>query len=332
MGTDHLQYAAHEAMDHPAPLDEVLHSGLSCRVPAPVHTPYDGSARPFQIGLKPLALADWIDVDRHLPAYLDEKDRLVALDLDRVFAAERGTDAAQREVMMLLVEHLPQRFPQIYRRNGDSIEIGDPSRRVSLSGPAPPLLTAARLIQDDLVLMRQSASGWRLAAASLSFPSAWSLREKFGLPMHEVHGPVPGFGAGTRPAELIDRMFSSMRPETPMLRWNWSLFGDDRLYHPESSHPGKPRFGDGPRADSVFFRIERQTIRKLPLSGDILFAIRIYIDPLAALEAHPDAAAIATALIGQLEALSDAERDYKGLTLEQTRVVARLREIAGPAA
>ena len=55
-------------------------------------------------------------------------------------------------------------------------------------------------------------------------------------------------------------------------------------------------------------------------------------DPLAALEAHPDAAAIATALIGQLEALSDAERDYKGLTLEQTRVVARLREIAGPAA
>ena len=41
-------------------------------MPAPLHTPYDGSAQLFQIGLKPLAPADWIDVDRHLPAYLDD--------------------------------------------------------------------------------------------------------------------------------------------------------------------------------------------------------------------------------------------------------------------
>ena len=32
-------------------------------MPPPLHTPYDGSARPFQIGLKPLDPEAWIDVD-----------------------------------------------------------------------------------------------------------------------------------------------------------------------------------------------------------------------------------------------------------------------------
>ena len=178
------------------------------------------------------------------------------------------------------------------------------------------------------MLMRKGETGWRLAAAVLAFPSAWRLAEKFGRPMHEIHGPVPGFGAGTRPAELIERMFDKLRPELPMIRWNWSLFGDDRLFHPESGHPDRPRFGDGTRADTIVFRVERQTLRKLPVSGDIVFTIRIYNDPVAALEAHPDAASIAVALLEQLEALSDEQRSYKGLALERRQLAQRFAEIA----
>ena len=89
----------------------------------PRHTPYDGSSRLFQIGLKPLSLADWIDVDERLPAYLREKDRLFRDRPTEVFAAEPGTDGAQREVLALLADHLPVRFPQIYRRDGDAVRI-----------------------------------------------------------------------------------------------------------------------------------------------------------------------------------------------------------------
>jgi hypothetical protein len=31
-----------------------------------LHTPYDGSSKPFTIGLKPLDLNAWIEVDDHL--------------------------------------------------------------------------------------------------------------------------------------------------------------------------------------------------------------------------------------------------------------------------
>lgn len=298
----------------------------------PFHTPYDGSAKLFQIGVKPLSLADWIEVDGRLAADLSEKERVSVAHAGSVFVAEPGTEQAQAEVLGLLVEHLTEQFPQHYRRTGDGVEIVPAGKSVALGVPGEaPLRVAARLVQEDLVLMRRGEAGWRLAAASLCFPSSWSLREKFGRPLHEVHGPVPGFGAGTRNAQLIQRMFDSARPETPMLRWNWSLYGDDRLHHPETADPGTRRFGPGERAASVFLRVERQTLRKLPASGDILFTIRIHVDPLARLEQHPEAAAIAGALVAQLMALGAAELDYKGLTLERDRLVARLEEIAARA-
>jgi len=289
-----------------------------------VHTPYDGSSKLFQIGLKQLDLREWIDADDLLTSQLDEKARLWAAHPDEVFVAEAGSEDAQAEVLELLAEHLPERFPEVYRRHGETIDVA--GRSVALEADEPPLRTAARLVQEDLVIMRKGEAGWRLAAGSLSFPSSWRLREKFGLPMHEVHGPVPGFSAGTRNAELIARMFDHLRPAVPVIRWNWSLYNDAALFHPESGE-GHRMFGAGERADSVFLRVERQTLRKLPRTGDILFTIRIYVDPLEVLERQPEAAKIAAALVEQLMELSPEQLDYKGITAERDRLVARLRAV-----
>ena len=285
------------------------------RLPAALPTP-------FSIGIKPLDHSGWIDADAQLGEYLSEKARLWAAQRAAVFAAEADTRAAQAEVLALLAEHLPQHFPEYYRRDGAAIEVA--GRRVALDGAEPPLAIAAGLVQEDLVLMRRGESHWRLAAASLSFPSAWRLADKFGRPMHAVHGPVPGFAEGTRNAQLIERMFDNLRPEGGMIRWNWSLFGDGRLFHPDG-HAGGPRFGAG--AASAWFRLERQTFRRLPASGDVLFTIRIYLDPLATLARRPEGPAIAAALSGQLSALTEEQADYKGLLAERETVLARLAEL-----
>jgi hypothetical protein len=65
------------------------------------------------------------------------------------------------------------------------------------------------------------------------------------------------------------------------------------LFHQHAHETGEGRFGPGPVAKNVYLRLERQTLRKLPESGDILFTIRIYIDPLSALETHPEGASLA---------------------------------------
>jgi len=288
----------------------------------------DASAKPFQIGLKPLPPEQWIAPPRDLAAYLNEKHRLWREVPETVFMAEPGTEAAQAELLGQLVAHLIRDHSGTWLRAGNLVKPTGASAVDVTDESLPALLRAALLVPDDLVLMRRHEDGWRLVAASLSFPSAWSLKEKFGKPMHEVHAPVPGFSAGTRNAELITRMFDNLRPETPMIRWNWSLFGDDRLYHPEGGHPERPRFGDGTSASHAFLRVERQTLTRLQGSRDIVFSIGIHVDPLDALAGLDDGAIRARALHVQIAALSSEQVAYKGLTLERDLVLAKLAEIA----
>jgi hypothetical protein len=301
----------------------------------PAHTPYDGSSTPFTIGLKPLDPAAWIEVDGYLEAQLAEKGRLEAEHGASVFAAEPGTEAAQREVLSLLIEHLPARFPEIYRRTGDTMYIASSGRAVDLTKPGlPPLKIAARLVQEDLVLMRRGEEGWRICAASLSFPSSWSLAEKFGKPLREIHRPVPHFGHGTRSDDLIERMFDKLQGQL-VERFNWSLQPDAGLYKPLSSmqrddraEKAVSRFPGIDAASVAFIRVERQTVRKLPVSGDVLFTIRIHLDPMSALRAHPERARIAASFAGQLAALERSELDYKGLAADRDRLITALEAIA----
>lgn len=287
--------------------------------PAFAHTPYDGSTQPFAIGLSPLAANEWIEVDDALSDYLTQKDRLQRLHPQKVFVEEPDTRQTQQEVLDATVAYLKATYPAVYSFKDGCIEIEPAGRSIKLyEADTPPLLTTARLIQEDLVIMRKGETGWRLAAASLSFPSSWSLREKFGKPMHEIHAPVPEFGAGTRNAGLIERMFDNLQPGNPVKRYNWSIYSDGELYHPASSGERDPN------PDRAFIRVERQTLRKMPISGDILFTIRIHLDPLAALGTHPDRARLSTSLAGQLSALSPEQLAYKGLTANRDALVKRL--------
>ncbi|KRB32993.1 hypothetical protein ASD99_20050 [Mesorhizobium sp. Root695] len=302
----------------------------------PTHTPYDGSSKLFSIGLKPLDPADWIEVDDHLLPYLAEKHRLYGEIPERVFVEEDGTRDAQQEVLDLLGAHLLERFPDTYRRTAASIEaVGAANHPAIPSGLGDaPLVTASLLVQEDLILMRRSDSGWRLVAGSLCFPSSWSLLEKFSKPLQDIHAPVPGFGPGTRPAELINRMFDGLQGQA-VERYNWSIQSDNALYHPLSDlqridrATNRPsRFPDGDIDAHAFIRVERQTLRKLPVTRDILFTIRIHLDPLAVLARHPDRATLAVSFAAQLGALDLAQLDYKGLTSDRDRLIALLKALA----
>lgn len=301
----------------------------------PAHTPYDGSSTPFTIGLKPLDPGEWIEIDELVGAYLSEKDRLYAENPEKVFAAEPDTEAAQAEVLDMLAAHLPRRFPETFLRDGPLMRMPPLGRAVDLGDKArPALMTASLMVQEDLVLMRRDEDGWRLAAASLCFPSSWSLAEKFGRPLQDIHEPVPRFGRSTRNAELIERMFDKLQGQI-VLRWNWSLQNNPDLYHPlsglqrDARASARPsRFPGEDPAAAAFIRVERQTLRKLPVSGDILFTIRIHLDPMRRLAAHPGRAALAASLAAQLAGLDGSQLDYKGLTADRDRLVAALEALA----
>ncbi|TCL69711.1 DUF3445 domain-containing protein [Rhizobium sp. BK251] len=277
----------------------------------PTYTPYDGSARPFTIGLMPLDADRWIEPDEDLPRYLEEKARLARDRMDEIFVAEEGTEAAQREALELILAHLADRHPAMHLLDDSAL---------------PPLFKAGSLVQDDLVIMRCKADGWHLVAAHVAFPSSWSLKEKFGRPLHAIHADVPGFGEGTRNAGLITRIFDNLQVSQPVERLNWSVNRTIDLFLPVSKHR-QPPAADAFTLSDRFARVERQTLRKLPRSGDILFTIRIYVDPIAVLARHPRAASLASSFAAQLDALDEDQAAYKGLTLQRAELARQLRAL-----
>ncbi|NVK33346.1 MAG: DUF3445 domain-containing protein [Rhodobacteraceae bacterium] len=289
------------------------------------HTPYDGSRQPFTVGLEPISEDSWLEVDTNLEYQLERKAQLLASDIDAVFRAEVDTVAAQQEAYELVVEHL--------RR------LGNEDYDVSSSPPVPrvigvkhdereaPLVRAARLVQEDLVLMRPSKDGYRLVAACLCFPSSWSLAEKFGKSMFAIHETVPNFNHG-KMGRIVDRLFQNLKVGQLVGRYNWSIYDDAELFHP---HP--KRISLRPSELSIealarlFIRVERQTLRRLPESGYVLFTIKIHHDPLATLRQHSRAAELASGLKQQLLALTPDQRTYKGLDEFQHLIVAALEDV-----
>ena len=130
-------------------------------------------------------------------------------------------------------------------------------------------------------------------------------------------------------------MFDALPVEQPVERYNWSIQSGDALYQPLSNDERDDRtatrpskFPDQDIAAHAFIRVERQTLRKLPVSRDILFTIRIHLDPLRILAQHPDRAALALSFAQQLVALDETQLDYKGMTADRDRLVGLLHAMA----
>jgi dimethylamine monooxygenase subunit A len=293
------------------------------QIAGPRYTPYL-AASSFVIGLSAIDPKHWLEPDDDLHAFLAEKRRLLASDHDAVFQQVEGSETGQRECLDLVVSHLMNDHAGLCRRSGDRLEIA--GRSIDLGSDRPPLITAGSLVQDDLVILSKRDTGWHVVAGYVAFPSAWSLREKIGHPMDVVHAHVPGFSGGTRNAAMINRIFDNLQPDLPAMRMNWSIYPQGELFWPPERNAAANRLPFD--ATRNFIRVERQALRRLPRTGDIIFTIRIYSDPIASLVALPNVAEVANALIERLEHLTPEQLAYKGMVEKKAALAAYLSGLA----
>ena len=242
----------------PAWLDELsLH-------PSPPH---------LRMGTRSLDLDRWLIADEHRETELDLRRRLIAERREDVFGALDGTDAACAETLALVRDWL-----QTQEHVGGTADLDD-----------HPLAAAGRLVQEDLCLMVRHDDGWYLDAAVLCFPTLWLLGDKLGRVNADVHAPVPHFAEELR--AKVDGFFDRLSPGKPVWRRNFSIMPEPMLclaareFDPPLS--SVTLAADGA---PLWLRSERQTLRRLPESGAILFTIRVQIAPAGVLLARPDRA------------------------------------------
>lgn len=150
------------------------------------------------------------------------------------------------------------------------------------------MATAGRLIQDDLALMIEGSDGqYYLLAGSILLAGFWRLSDKFGMPLSEIHtsGSVPAFKPKLERGMM--NFFRRLQPPNPVVRNNYFIQVDPDLAWSRSlGDEDATVIGGWTDADCVtdierhYFRTERQSLRRLPRSGAIVFTIRIYLEPM----------------------------------------------------
>ena len=249
------------------------------------------------MGLRNMHWDEWIELDNHYLRYHADKARRIH---------ERGskcsyTDPSPRvfdgavELLEELASYLPERYPSIFSRTPNGIDNTltnehfdtRPDHLTMNSTREDPMQLCARLIQDDLAIMFEKEDGqYYLLAGSILLAGFWRLEDKLGMPLSEIHtsGDVPGYKEKLEKGMM--NFFRRVQPEKPVLRNNYFIQVDDNLAWSHS-------IGDED-SDSVswstaeknkaiehhYFRSERQSLRRLPRSGGVVFTIRTYFHPI----------------------------------------------------
>jgi hypothetical protein len=251
------------------------------------YVPLDARGWRLAMGLRPLDLSQWLELDEYRDEELALKTSLLADHRDEVVALQPEGDDASQELLEEIRTFLAT---------------NEPRRALATESDDHPLIEAARLVQEDLcVLVKDDA--WRLRAACVCFPSRWDLSTKIGTTLNDIHAPVPGYDVAL--AHPTNAFFDRLTPERSFWRLNWTLLDSPDLFQPLSTRRA-------PRTDVTdwYFRVERQTLRQLPRTRSIIFTIRTYVTPARLLDQTRDD--FRTSLLHALESAPPEMLDYKG--------------------
>jgi hypothetical protein len=120
-----------------------------------------------------------------------------------------------------------------------------------------------------------------MIAGVVCFPSGWSIAEKIGQPVAEIHDRVPAFAE--QMSSRTEALMSKIAVGRPVWRTNWGVRTSARLdqspKHAKTIREAATSIDASNAGSRCYFRVERQTLSRLPLTHDILFTIHTVQTP-----------------------------------------------------
>ena len=210
-----------------------------------------------RLGTFPVEIANWFLRDAEFDLTVQLKKKLLATRRSEVVGLQPGGEDVAQEAAQLV-----------------SAWAGVKLASTGIDS----LVEASLLVADDLAVLQpvKSQDGREqlmLNAAVVCCPSRWMLSEKMGHNMLAIHEPVAKYADHVGAA--VDTYFQRLTVEKPVWRSNWIIQDHPALF--------QPQIPSGPLVktpDELWIRMERQTLRRLPKTGGILFTIRGYQQPL----------------------------------------------------
>lgn len=231
------------------------------------HLPGDMQAGRALPGIQP-ERGPWLRVDEAYAGQMARRLQLLRDAPERVLYQEEAAMPAAQELMDAVLAELPGLG---FTRAGSVVTCPD-GRLVDVSSAAEPMRLLGQLVQNDFVVMEERGDEHVLSAGVLCFPASWRLSEKAGNPLTDIHVPVDEYTPEL--ARRVQRLFDGIQVGRPLWRFNQLWYDDPELFQPRSA--SEPRRVDA-QEGGPYYRTERQTLLRLPVSRAVVFAIHTYV-------------------------------------------------------
>lgn len=197
------------------------------------------------------------------------------------------------------------------------------AKMLGVSGALP---EAALSTHEDMCLLTLAPGDdqYRLIGAAVAWPSDWHPADKIGLPLRALHAPIAGYEEQL--ATGVDRFMATLKPGAIYGRCNWFIAptGERRWIADKPPSEAFAHVTPDNAGETLFVRSERQTLRRLPETGAILFTIGIYVEPLGQLS--PGNIAM---LAGAAQNLVAGEGDRRGAPAYADSLIAYTERTTG---
>ncbi|KZT52936.1 hypothetical protein CALCODRAFT_475314 [Calocera cornea HHB12733] len=279
---------------------------------------------------QPMDINDWLEISSLYEHYLQTKKEVIAEHSTEVLDSLPENDAACAELLEVVTDHLPKRYPTLFERlllgeksgirNGITGEIMEwPKAETPMGVEA--LRLVSRLTECDFLMAHEREDGHVYFTGGLvALPGSYLLSEKIGQRMSEVHGPVPQFN--DKLLLSVERTLKRMHPSAPFERSSWMIADDRNLFwHNIASLPPGAEITVPP--SDLLLRIDRQTFLKLPRTKAVIFGVHPLLRPMSELASIP----LILSLLLRILTESDREMlEYKGIARCERTLIPWLRE------
>jgi hypothetical protein len=140
----------------------------------------------------------WLELENTYEDRMKQRAQLLIDYGSAVLQALPGSELACKELMEMVLQFLCVRYPHYFSLNSSKTVFHNAilQTQTDLEKTQPLHVIFQNIPEDFAIMLRDERTGLYIFRAGIICSSlGWSLASKIGLPLHEIHAPIPDYKA-----------------------------------------------------------------------------------------------------------------------------------------
>jgi hypothetical protein len=232
----------------------------------------------------------WLEVDNAYASRIAERRELYRKHGGKVLDYLPGSELACKELMEMCLQFYCARYPTLFSLDSEKQIFRNKltKENTDIKSMHPLKVILHNVPEDFAIVLRNEEDGlYYFRAGVICSSLGWNVSTKIGMPLKDIHKPIPDYKE--KMSFSMDRYFSRMETNKPIQRGSWGLEVGSPLFMPPGDPHEKLREVQDKdlTVEDCNLRVDWQTLRRLPLSGAIVFNFKALFTPVTEFRDEP---------------------------------------------